>query len=225
MTRPEMRIEEVAMDIAPYAITISHQLGSGGAYLGEKLADRLGIPFLDRAILKDVARQLDLAENELANREERLSTFWQNFSRMAVLTDPTMSLSTLRYVPSDSELFELECSTIQRIAEKSSAIFMGRCGYYVLRERPRCFHILVTAEEPARIRRLHELYKLSDAEAVNLIRVNDQERKDYVRTFTKQYWLDASQYDLCVNTSAVGWDCTVDLAEKCIRTKLQLPEV
>jgi len=65
------------MDMKPYSVTISHQLGSGGAYLGEKLAGRLGIPFLDRDILKEVAHQLDLAEAELENREERLSSFWQ----------------------------------------------------------------------------------------------------------------------------------------------------
>ena len=211
------------MDIKPYSVTISHQLGSGGAYLGEKLSGRLGIPFLDRDILKEVAQDLNLAEAELANREERLSSFWQNFTRLAILTDPAYGLAAQRYIPSDSDLFQLECSTIQRIAEKSSAIFLGRCAYYVLRNHPRRISILVTAEQPARIKRLHELYKLSEAEALDLIKTNDKERANYIRTLAKQTWLDARHYDLCVNTSAVGWDCAVDLAEKCVRAKLQLP--
>jgi cytidylate kinase len=211
------------MDTSLYAVTISHQPGSGGAYLGEKLAGRLGIPFLDRDILKQVAQQLYLAEAELANREERLSSFWENFSRLATFTDPSMSLAVQRYLPSDSDLFETESATIQRIAEKSSAIFLGRCGWYVLSSHPRHVSLLVTADQPARIKRLRELYKISEAEAVNLIKTNDQEREDYIRTFTKQNWLDARHYDLCVNTSAVGWDCVVDLAEKCVRAKLQLP--
>ena len=211
------------MDTKQYSVTISHQLGSGGAYLGEKLASRLGIPFLDRDILKEVARQLDLAEAEVANREERVSSFWENFARLAILTDPSMSLAGHMYIPSDKSLFELECATIHRIAAKSSAIFIGRCGWYVLRNHPRHVSLLVTASLPARIQRLRELYKLTEAEAVDLIKNNDQDRENYVRTFTKQNWLNARHYDLCVNTSAVGWDCTVDLAEKCIRTKLQLP--
>jgi cytidylate kinase len=210
------------MDIKPYAVTISHQLGSGGAYLGEKLASRLGIPFLDRDILKEVARQLDLAEAELEHREERLSSFWESFTRLAILTDPAMSLGAQRIAPSDSVLFEMECATIRRIAEKSSAIFLGRCGWYVLRNHPRHASILVTADQPARIKRLQELYKLTEAEAVALIKTNDQERKDYIQTFTRQNWLDARHYDLCVNISTMGWDCAVDLAEKCLRTKLQL---
>ena len=58
-----------------FSVTISHQIGSGGAYIGEKLSERLGIPFLDRAILKEVSNQLNLAESELEHREERLSSF------------------------------------------------------------------------------------------------------------------------------------------------------
>jgi CMP/dCMP kinase len=212
------------VDIRPYAVTISHQLGSGGAYLGEKLAGRLGIPFLDRYILKEVARQINLAEGELVDREERLSSLWQNFTRLAILSDPSsMSLGAQQYLLSDSHLFEMECGVIQRIAEKSSAVFLGRCGWYVLRNHPRRVSILLTADQPARIKRLCELYKLSEAQAADLIKTNDQERKDYVHTFSKQNWLDARHYDLCVNTSGIGWDCAVELAEKCVRAKLELP--
>ncbi len=210
------------MDTKPYSVTISHQLGSGGAYLGEKLASRLGIPFLDRDILKEVAHQLDLAEAEVAHREERLSSFWENFARLAILTDPSMSLAGHMYIPSDKSLFEMECATIHRIAAKSSAIFLGRCGFYVLRNHPRHVSLLVTASQPARIKRLWELYKLTEAEAIELIKTNDQDRESYIHTFTKQQWLNARHYDLCMDTSSIGWDLAVDLAEKCVRTKLQL---
>jgi|SRR5271157_2219977 len=211
------------MDTQPFVVTISHQLGSGGAYLGEKLAARLNIPFLDRAILQQVARQLDLAEADLARREERLSSFWQNFARTAILTDPAMSLAAQKYEPSDTDLFSLECSTIQAIAEKGSAVILGRCGWYVLRYHTRHVSLLVTASQPARVKRLNELFGLSEAEALERIKTNDQQRGDYMHAFTKRNWLDARYYDLCVNTSAVGWDCTVELAEKCVRNKLQLP--
>jgi CMP/dCMP kinase len=211
------------MDMKPYSVTISHQLGSGGAYLGEKLAGRLGIPFLDRDILKEVARQLDLAEAELENREERLSSFWQNFTRVAILTDPAWDLVGQPYFPSDSDFFQVECGTIQRIARKSSAVFLGRCGYYVLRTQPNHVSLLLTASQPARIKRVQELYNLSEAKALDLIETNDQERANYIRTLTKQNWLDARHYDLCVNTSAVGWDVALDLAEQCVRVKLQMP--
>jgi CMP/dCMP kinase len=212
-----MLFKEIHMDKKPYVITISHQLGSGGAFLGEQLAERLAIPFLDRDIIKEVARQLDLAETDLTNREERLSSFWQNFTRMAILTDPTVGLSAQAYTLSDQDLFKLECTTIQNIAEKGSAIFLGRCGWYVLRSHPRHIKILVTADHAARIQRLAELYNFSEAQAAEAIKTNDQEREDYIRTFTKQHWLDACHYDLCVNTSTIGLNNTLDLVEKYVQ--------
>ena len=210
------------MGIQPYVVTISHQYGSGGAYLGEQLAGRLGIPYLDREILMEVARQLDVAESDVANREERMSSFWQNFARTMVLTDPTLSLDGKVLPPSDTDLFELECATIQKIAARGSAVILGRCGWYVLRERPRHVAILVTASYPARVTRLGELYNFTEAQALEAIKTNDRQRSDYVRNFTKRHWLDARSYDVCLNSSALGWNCTLELAEKCVREKMRL---
>jgi len=169
-------------------ITISHQLGSGGAYLGQKLSERLGLPFIDREVLKKVAEQLNLAETALAGREERLSTFWQSFMRIAVLTDPVECLSPDNYLPNDRELFKLESDYIGRIADKSSAIFLGRFGRYILRQHPGHISILVHANLPDRIKRIQQLYCSGEDEAKKLIETNDRERTAYIHAFTRQDW-------------------------------------
>ena len=194
------------------AITISHQLGSGGAYLGQKLSERLGLPFIDREVLKKVAEQLNLAEAVLVGREERLSTFWQSFMRIAVFTDPVNCLSPDSYSPSDHELFILESDYIGRIAEKSSAIFLGRCGRFILRDHPGHISILVHADLPDRIKRIQQLYCFDEDAAKKLVETNDRERTAYIRAFTRQDWLDARWYDLCVNTSHLGLDKSVEIA-------------
>jgi cytidylate kinase len=203
-----------------FAITISHQVGSGGAYVGQKLSEHLDIPFIDREILKKVAEQLHLAEAELEHREERLTSFWQSFARTAEFIDPAKSLSADRYIPTDEELFQFECATIGRIAEEKSAIFIGRCGRYILRDHSRHVSILVHADAPARVKRLGELYRLSEDEATKMIQVNDRERTAYIRSLTKQNWLDARMYDLCVNTSSLGLDNTVKLVLACVEAKI-----
>ncbi len=208
------------MNDKPYVVTISHQIGSGGAYIGQKLSELLGIPFLDREILKKVADQLNLAESELEHRQERLSSMWQSFSRIARYTDPAGCLSADSYVPSDEELFKIESETISRVAEKRSAIIIGRCGWYVLRNHPRRVSLLVHAEMPARIQRASELYCLSEAEAEKLIKANDKERGAYIRTFTHHDWLDARLYDLCANSTQLGLDTVVELAMACIKAKV-----
>jgi cytidylate kinase len=164
------------MDNNHLVITINHQLGSGGAYLGQKLSERLGLPFIDRDVLKKVAEQLNLAEAVLDGREERLSSFWQSYMRLAAFTDPVECLSLDSYMPSDRELFKLESDYIVRIAEKSSAIFLGRCGRYILREYPNHISTLVHAHLPERIKRIQQLYCLGEAEAKKLIETNDRER-------------------------------------------------
>ena len=174
--------------------------------------------------MKEVSNQLNLAESELEHREERLSSFWENFNRLVAYTNPTTSLTSQTYFPTDKDLFQVECETIKRIAEKSSAIFLGRCGYYVLRDHPRKVSIMLIADQSSRVKRLQELYKISEKEALEMIRTNDRERSEYIRTFTKQDWLDVRLYDICINTTSVGLDCAADLAENCIRAKLRLTE-
>jgi len=209
------------MENEDLAITISHLIGSGGAYVGEKLADRLGIPFLDREIIQSVAQQLNILESEVERREERLTAFWDNFNRSMIGLSPIIIAEFPQLAPSDSELFKTECETIQKIASKSSAIFLGRCGWDILKNHPNHVSILLTANHSDRVKRLCTLYELTEQDARKLIKTNDQERDAYNKKFTQKNWVDARYYDLCVNTSSTGWDGAVEIAEKCILAKIK----
>jgi cytidylate kinase len=194
-----------------YAITISHQIGSSGAPIGKKLSERLNIPFFDREILKRVSDRLHMAEADLEHREERLRSFWQTYSRTAELMDPALSLTADRYVPTDKELFRLEEEILLRIAEKSRAVFIGRCGRHILRDHPRHISLLLCADPAERIERIEKLYHLEAPEAKKFMGENDRDRAAYIRAFTGQDWLDARLYDLCLNTSRTGPDGAVEL--------------
>lgn len=204
-----------------FVITISHQIGSGGAYVGQKIAERLGIPFVDREILKQVAEELNLAEAELARREERVRSFWQRFANLAALTDPTATLTADHYRPTDKELFQLESDIIQRIAGQNPAVFLGRSARYILRDHPQRLSLLVHAALPARVARLRALYGLSEAAATRMAESNDRERAAYIRAFTREDWLDASLYDLCIDTSTVGLETAVGLVCASVAAKIR----
>jgi CMP/dCMP kinase len=200
-------------------VTISHQLGCGGSILGRKLSEQLGIPFFDREILIKVAEELQLAENVIKGREERLSSLWQSLNRAAVFSDPVESLSIQSFEPDDQGLFQVESECMVRIAEQSSGIFLGRCGRYILRDQPCLFNILVHADLPDRIQRVQELFCLEAGEAKKLIARNDRDRDAYMRTFTHKDWLDARWYDLCVNTSSLGIEQSAAVAMLGIQAK------
>ena len=65
---------------SPFVITISRQLGSGGAYIGKQLAKNLNIFYADREIINMAAKQLSVLEEDLQSRDEKVSSFWQSFS-------------------------------------------------------------------------------------------------------------------------------------------------
>jgi cytidylate kinase len=212
--------KDTRMNNTPYIITISHQLGSGGAYLGRKLSERLDIPFIDRQVLKKVSEQLNLPESALEDREERLSSFWESFSRMITYTDQTVGFTAVNYEPTDRELFQIESDYIGMIAEKTSAIILGRCGRYILRDHPRHISVLVHADMPARIKRIGELWHMSEDEAKKCVESNDRGRTAYIRAFAKQDWLDARLYDICIHTSSIGLDNAVGLVMACVAAKI-----
>jgi cytidylate kinase len=204
----------------PVVITIGHQIGSGGAYVGQKLGEQLSIPFVDREILKNVAARLRVPETELEPREQRLRSLWQSFAWAAECLDPAKSFFADKYVPTDKELFQFESEYIACIAQKNSAVFLGRCGHYILRHHAFHFRLLLHADLTARIKRLCEMYSLSPVEAEKLIDVNDRERSAYIYKFTQQHWLEPRQYDLCVNTTTVGLDRTVELVLACLHDQM-----
>jgi cytidylate kinase len=202
-----------------YVITISHLLGSGGAYIGQELSKVLSIPFVDRQILKKISDQLNVPESAIENREEKLVSFWEAFSLMGSV-GTLMTVGGEKYLPSDKELFDLESKFIVQIAQNDSAIILGRGGRYILRDFPRRFSVFVYAEMNDRAKRVAELYSVSDDEARTIIEKNDRERDAYMKTFTKLAWLDLRQYDICINTSSTGRDNAVKIIKDCVEFKL-----
>ncbi len=204
-----------------FVVTISHQFGSGGAFIGQKLSEQLGIPFIDREILKNVATELNVQEADLALRDERRSTFWENISRTVLVYDPSAVVKLDTYMITDTELFRLESAYIERIANETSAVILGRLARYILRSHPHRISIFVTAHLEARIKRVSEILHLSPAEAEKFIETNDRERAAYVHSFTKQDWMDARLYDLCINTSILGFEKSATLVKSFVEARRQ----
>jgi cytidylate kinase len=107
-------------------------------------------------------------------------------------------------MPTDRELYSTESNIITRIAQQRSVIIVGRGGYYVLRQHPRCLSILLHADITFRQRRVQELYNVSAKKALKLIESIDKEREHYLRALTGQNCMDARHYHLSIDTSVVG---------------------
>lgn len=198
-----------------YVITISHQLGCGGAYIGKKLSKVLSVPFVDRQILKNVADYFNLLEEDIEIRDERKSSFWENFLRDEALCHPEITI-TEDYMPTDKELYQIEMQYIEKVASKNSSIILGRGGTYILRNHPNHLRVFVYADMKDRIQRVSKLYSVSDSESRKIIEKNDKDRNAYMKTYTKFDMLNPKSYDICVNTSSIGLDNSVMLIKSAL---------
>jgi len=204
----------------PFALTITRQLGSGAAYIGQKIAARLGALYLDREILEWAAQQLHVSPESLEPRDEALTPLWvsvvQSFACASpgiVYAPPPLSQ------PTDKEVFEAEAQVISQVARAQSAVVVGRGGIHALRDQPRHLSVFLHASEGFRLRRVEQVYHLSAEDARSAIEWRDSIRTRYHRMLTGRDWYDATQYDLCLDTGVVGIDASAELILSCLRRR------
>jgi len=192
-------------------ITISRQQGSGGAYIGQKLAKKLKICYADREIIRQAAEKLAVSEEELKTRDEKTQTWWEYVLESSRYAPEIYVPPVQKFAPTDLELFTTESEIIKHIAKKGSAVIIGRCGFHILQGHPHCVRVFLHADYDFRINRIKELYNLSKKDAIDMIEQYDRKRALYIKKFTKVDWTESTQYDLCVNSGKIGLDKTVDL--------------
>jgi len=195
----------------PMIITISRQLGCGGAYIGQKLAKKLKFRYADREIIRAVAEKLSVKEEDIEKRDERRQSIWESMMNSTGFAPEFYVPLNIRYAPSDAELYETETKIIQEIAAEGNAVIIGRGGFHILRNRHSTVRILLHADIDFRIKRVAEIYKVSAKEAAGLILQSDKERAKYINALTGLSWLDATQFDLAIDTGRIGIDKAVDV--------------
>lgn len=204
-----------------FVITLGRQLGSGGKLIAEKLADLLNIPVYDKKLLEVAAREsgLDTTVFEGADERESDSFFGGVFSIHGSISN--IFSGTGSCMESD-RLFLIQSEAIQRIAEKESCIIIGRCAEYVLRDHPNMLSIYITADSHDRITRIAKNELVSDERAKELMERGDKKRRSYHDYYATTHWGDAQSYDLCINSSRLGIDGTVDFLHKFIKSRFEL---
>ena len=197
-------------------ITVGRQYGSGGREIGTKLAERFGITYYDDLLLKKAAEESGLCEELFRSFDERPKSFLYS-----IALDPySLSMNHINSRGSiEQQVYLATHDTIKKLADEGSCVLIGRCADYALKDRTDVVNLFITAPLENRVERVAKRNAISPDEAKERIRKTDKSRAAYYNFYSAKEWGDAKSYDLCIDSSLLGIDGTVDLLSELLRIK------
>ncbi len=195
--------------------TIGREFGSGGREIGEKLAEKLNIKLYDKELLQKAAKETDFCEEIFENHDERPTNSFLYSLVMDTYSAGNYSTANLFDMPLNHKVFLAQFDTIKNISEQESCVIVGRCADYALANNPKCLNIFVHANMDDRIKKVADIYELSNKKAKDLIQKTDKKRASYYNYYTSKKWGDAKSYDLCLNSSKFTVEQCVELILNC----------
>ena len=197
-------------------ITVGRQYGSGGRYVAKLLAEKLEIPFYDKELLAEVAKDSGICQNLLEEHDEKNARNFL-FSLMSGTQPLGDSSSMYMDMPLNHRIFLAQFDTIRRIAGEGPCVIVGRCADYVLRDQDNVLNVFIKADQEERIRRIVEYYGVDPLKAEEQLRKSDKQRASYYNYYATGTWGSVENYDLCVDTGALGIMGAVELIACCAR--------
>ena len=202
-------------------ITIARQYGSGGREIGEKVAEKLGIPIFDKELITDAANRgsLDESTSKLAD-ESAANSLLYTLAMGSNVLGTTMHFGYK--MPLNDKLFILQSEIIKEYAKNGSCVVIGRCADYVLRDEENVFRIFVYGDLDHRQARISERHpELKSAQIIDVINKTDKRRSSYYNFYTGNKWGKYDNYDIAINSSTLGIDGSVELICSSVKSLLK----
>ena len=190
-------------------ITIGRQYGSGGREIGEKLAQKLEIPFYDKELLERAANDSGICKELFENHDEKPTN---SFLYSLVMDTYSFGYSSAAFtdMPINHKVFLAQFEAVKKLAMEGPCVMVGRCADYALSEFSNCFSVFIHSDMESRIRRIAKKYGMKDNKARDAIQKTDKSRSSYYNYYTNKRWGDASSYHLSVDSGKLGIDKTVE---------------
>ena len=189
-----------------YVITINRELGSGGRTVGRILAQKLSIPFYDKALINELKEKYNLTTNEIEKLKASKTNWLRELINNAMYLGQGMTemwyyqrmAGQETHLITSSEMFEVEKEILKDLAEEESCVIAGRSGFHVFANHPNHLSILIQAPLEHRIKRIMGKQNLTHEEAEKVIKKVDEMRENYVKKYTGTSRYDTRNYDLVI---------------------------
>ncbi len=191
-------------------ISVGREFGSGGRVIAETLAERFGIPIYDRHLITEIADKTGLTPEEIEKYNEN--------PKKRIISRRVRGYSN----SIEDNIAEMQFDFLKEKSESGeSFVVVGRCSETKLKNNPALVSLFILADMDAKIKRVMEIYELSEEDAKDFINKKDKKRKRYHNYHCSGHWGDSRLYDLCINSSRLGIEKTVDYLESYIRARTQ----
>ena len=198
-------------------ITINRELGSGGRTVGRLLAEKLDVPYYDKAVIQALQEKYKLTVDEIENLKGRNHSWWADVERILrigtrITTDYYQpQVDDVPDVLTTDEMFQTETLLLQNLAEEKSCVVAGRSGFHVFRSHPNRLSILIQASMDYRIERVARKQNKTPEEARKIIMQVDKMRENYVKKYTGTSRYDTRNYQLVISADGKTEEEMVDL--------------
>lgn len=184
-------------------ITISREFGSGGRYLGEEIAKRLGWTYYDKEIILKTAEKTGLSEKFIEKSGEYAPA--KNIFAYA-FTGRNRAGSSL-----EDYMYSVQREIILDLAEQGNCVIVGRCADYILKDRADCMNVFICGNTKEKCERIKNLYQVTEEEAKRLLKETDKKRSLHYGYYTEREWGRAVNYTICLNSSDIGYEGCMDI--------------
>ena len=186
-----------------FVITINRELGSGGRTVGRILAEKLGVPYYDKALIKPLEEKFDMTLDQIEKLKGNNRSWLEEIKRVLILGENAANSSEYydeknkRLVTSEAVL-KAEKKILQSIANEESCVIAGRSAFFVTNGQQNRLNVFIQASMEYRIKRLMAKRGLTEKEAKKVIREVDEMREEYLKNNAHTSRYDTHNYDLVI---------------------------
>jgi putative MATE family efflux protein len=190
-------------------ITINREYGSGGRYVGNLLAQKLGVKLYDKDLIMMVSNESGLSASYIEKNEQNITgKLLANFNSQYY-----------NNLTNDDNLFLAESNAIKEIAEQGSCVIIGRCADYILRDNENVVKVFLHSDDINKVERAVKYYGIDEKNAYKEISKINKAREKHYNYYTGQDWKDLDYYDISINVDHLGIEKTVDMIEAVAKSK------
>ncbi|RHU99244.1 cytidylate kinase-like family protein [Blautia sp. OM07-19] len=195
--------------MAKRIITISREFGSGGRFIGEEVAKKLGIAYYDKNIINQIAEESGLSPDYIQESAE--------LSPKKGILAYALAGRDITGKSVEDMVYEVQRKVILELAEKEPCVIIGRNADFILKDRDDVLNVFIHGNMPEKMKRICQLYNVSEQDAVKMMTDTDKRRMTNYNFYTDQRWGKASDYTLCLNSSQLGYDKCEEIIMECVK--------